>query len=151
MRRFWRHLEEAEERGAPRSTRAPLYPLARNDFEILSQSENLDGFRKDVWAPVVSPKRARAPMVQDQGDVGSRRAVPSGSDKRRFNPQGKDRSSTIYGTEAQVLASKVFSMAQHVYPCIQRKARREVMFALGHSGRAYRKKRRWTETSNIEC
>lgn len=94
---------------------------------------------------------------------GQQKVEPSGSDKRRFNPTGKDFASTIYGTAARLSGRlrdsadtssswvQVFANPGSVIPCIQRKARREVMFALGFGGRGYKKPKRRTWSSGVPC
>lgn len=91
--------------------------------------------------------------------------APSGSDKRRFNPSGKDHASTIYGTAARLTGVRhmlghslnanswvpSFLMPQHVVPCVERMVRREVMFAKKKAGVGYRTKKRRTWQSGIPC
>lgn len=82
---------------------------------------------------------------------------PSGSDKRRFDPTGKDHASTIYGTTARLASflkpgfSPGFVAPLTTIPCIQRLVRREVMFAKGKARRGYHTRKRRTWSSGIPC
>lgn len=77
------------------------------------------------------------------------------SDRRRFNPTGKNTASTIFGTAARLVGWNAviprFEFPAVTLPCIQRHAQREVMFAKGYAGRGYhtRKRRNWA--SGVPC
>lgn len=80
---------------------------------------------------------------------------PVGGDKRRYNPTGKDFASTVHGYRAtfRPLDSwlPAFANPTQVVPCIQRKMRREVMFAKDKAGRGYHAKKRRTWSSGVPC
>lgn len=92
---------------------------------------------------------------------GQQNVVPSGSDKRRYNPTGKDFASTIYGTLARLSGvphalhsarwQAQFLNPTKVIPCIQRTVRKEVMFAKKHAGKGYRTPKRRTWASGVPC
>lgn len=92
---------------------------------------------------------------------GQQNVTPSGGDKRRFNPTGKDYASTIYGTLARLSGvphalhsaqwQAKFLNPSKVIPCIQRTVRREVMFARRHAGRGYHTPKRRTWASGVPC
>lgn len=92
---------------------------------------------------------------------GQQKVKPAGSDKRQYNPTGKEFASTKYGTIARLqnvthrltAAAWVpaFVTGSAVIPCVQRLLRREVMFALGKAGRGYRVRHRRTWSSGVPC
>lgn len=92
---------------------------------------------------------------------GQTKASPSGGDKRRYNPTGKDFAVTRHGVIASLSRAvgspfasswvQAFNHAGQVIPCIQRKKRREVMFAKGKGGRGYRVKHRKTWSTGVPC
>lgn len=86
---------------------------------------------------------------------GQRKVSPSGGDKRRYNPTGKDFASTIHGYRATFRPLEswlpAFANVTEVIPCIQRKVRREVMFAKDRAGRGYKAKKRRTWASGVPC
>lgn len=86
---------------------------------------------------------------------GQTKVSPSGGDKRRYNPTGKAFASTIHGYRAtfRPLDSwlPAFANPSQVIPCVQRKMRREVMFAKDRAGRGYKAKKRRTWSSGVPC
>lgn len=89
---------------------------------------------------------------------GQKKVSPVGGDKRRYDPTGKGYASTRYGTIARLIGSplasswlQVFRNPSAVIPCVQRKSRREVLFAKGKGGKGYRVRRRRTWASAIPC
>lgn len=86
---------------------------------------------------------------------------PTGSDKRRYDPTGKDGASTVYGTMAHVQNVRralnmyswvpAFVNPAKALPCIERAVRREVMFALGHAGRGYHTAKKRNANSGVPC
>lgn len=98
-------------------------------------------------------------LRQAQSD---RKNVPSNtSDKRRFDPTGKDYAKTIAGTSALVSSvvnplrpsswTQQFVNPMQTIPCVQRLVRREVMFAKKSAGHGYRTPKRRTWASGIPC
>ena len=149
-----RLLRKTEERDAPRSSLAGtllLSPHEIYDPVVPDQSFRLEDERKLARAPEVSPTTEQVRRPLRPAEVGGRRAFASGTDKRLFHPEGKDRASTKYGTEAQLRNNSMFALWSAAYPCIQRTARREVMFATHHAGIGHRRRKRRTYTSEIEC
>lgn len=83
----------------------------------------------------------------------------SGGDKRFYHPGGRSSPVNRYGVFAEIMQNpvmssswiQVFKNPSSVIPCIQRRERREVMFAKGKAGRGYGGKRRRTWSSLIPC
>lgn len=92
---------------------------------------------------------------------GQKNVKPTGSDKRHYDPTGKDYASTIYGTVAPVTSVvhalnpgtwvQSFVAPLKTMPCVQRMVRREVMFARGSAGRGYHAPKRRSWASGIPC
>lgn len=117
----------------------------------------LKKFRESDFADEASRKMYRRlrQAQQDQQNV-----RPSGSDKRRYDPTGRDWSATTYGTAARVAGvghrlltgwTPMFLNPAQVFPCIQRKVQREVMFATKKAGRGYHTRKRRTWSSGVPC
>lgn len=84
---------------------------------------------------------------------------PSGTDNRQFNPTGKT-ANTIYGTAARLAGvgtklvtgwTPMFLNPASVFPCVQRRVQREVMFATKHAGKGYHTRKRRTWSSGVPC
>lgn len=89
---------------------------------------------------------------------GQKKVPPSGGDKRRYDPTGKSyavrKSGVLASFATSPLASswmQVFKNPGSVIPCVQRKSRREVMFATRRAGKGYKGKRRRTWATGIPC
>lgn len=85
---------------------------------------------------------------------GQKKVSPVGADTRRYNPTFRS-PRTIHGTIAALNVSHSllphFSRPAQVVPCIRRKVRKQVMFALGAAGRGYRVKHRRNQHSGVPC
>lgn len=86
---------------------------------------------------------------------GRKKVSPPGADMRQFNPTGKNFAYTIHGNRAALRTGvrtwQRFFMPLAVVPCIQRKMRREVMFANKKAGSGYRSRKRRNWASGIPC
>lgn len=89
---------------------------------------------------------------------GQKNVSPTGGDRRRYNPHGKNVAYTKYGNFARYAGSplasswmQVFRNPWAVIPCIQRKERTEVMFAKGYAGKGYKVKHRKGPFSGVPC
>lgn len=78
--------------------------------------------------------------------------ITSGSDMRRFMPDRED-VRTSHGTIARVGLAGLLGFVNPfgVIPCIQRQVRKEVLFALGKSGKGYHTRKRRSYSSEIPC
>lgn len=129
-----------------RSIRAALATFVEKDF---ANPEARAAYRLLRTAQAAQQEKSRS----------WQNVTPSGGDKRRFDPTGKDYASTIHGTIARIgSVARVFTggapgflNAPQVLPCIQRVVRREVMFALGHGGKGYRVRHRKNWQSGVPC
>lgn len=121
----------------------------------------LSRFREQDFADAQARAEYRKLRNKQENLRNLQKVKPAGSDKRRFNPQGKDYASTIYGTAARFVsdlsrlprafAVAKFAVSGNVVPCIQRMVRQEVMFATGKAGRGYHKPKRRTFNSGVPC
>lgn len=82
---------------------------------------------------------------------------PIVNDRRYYQPGGHIWPSTKYGTAARysgfasVAGRPLFRRKSTLLPCVQRLARRSVMFALGKAGKGYRTKHRRNINSEVPC
>lgn len=162
MRRFYRHLVE---RDAPRSSLTRrLSPLEEYHSVFTGRRPEYDpsmrGHKLDLdieRRKVVSPE----PIRRSRQELFIPRRVqekpkPSQADRRFYRPDHAYVASK-YGYAARVevgdrkAAKHIFAHPELSYPCIQRSIRREVMFANKSAGKGYRRKKRWTHISEIEC
>lgn len=83
----------------------------------------------------------------------------SGGDRRFYHPNRRRSAVNRYGVFAELMQNpvmssswiQVFKNPGSVIPCIQRRERREVLFAKGKGGRGYGGKRRRSWSSLIPC
>ncbi|AXH76278.1 MAG: hypothetical protein [Microviridae sp.] len=98
--------------------------------------------------------RHAKPMDLDLKAGGSQqKSVPSGTNKKFFDPTGKDYAATTSGNLARTRARLLGRFKSHmlpgyrlikkVVPCVQTHQRREVMFAKKRAGKGYKVKHRY--------
>lgn len=116
--------------------------------ELVRPSGRYEPDRNEANAPSSAP-----PLVapSDFDDV----ERPSQDDGRRYSPSGSRRwPSTLSGSPAPlVIGSRwlpVFASSM-VIPCVERRVRREVLFARKKAGRGYRTRKRRNVWSTIGC
>lgn len=101
--------------------------------------------------------RNRPPMVLNERPRKNQNSIifaqwQRASDRRRFHPAGQNAwPSNVYGAAALLKATTPPKFATSALPCVDRKVRREVLFAKKKAGTAYYKKKRRTWRSNIHC
>lgn len=148
-------LDEARNAGGPK---AGLTPAA-----ALVLKKRLAEFRETDFGDPVKREAYRAlrKMQENAARGRSTKSQPTGSDKRRFDPSGKDYAVTKYGTLARLYTNNsatfskgwlpVFLNPAKVIPCIQRSVQREVMFATKKAGKGYHTRKRRTWSSGVPC
>lgn len=142
-------LKSKAVKGSKRSLRKDLISAALSGFteKHLSDPSQRAKYRELRKMQLQSPEPAK------RGGQTNVSAVAG--DKRRYNPTGKAFASTVHGYRAtfRPLDSwlPAFANPSQVIPCIQRKMRREVMFAKDRAGKGYRSRKRRTWSSGVPC
>lgn len=114
----------------------------------------LSQFKESDFASAAKREQYRRLRAAQQAE---QKVKPSGSDRRHYNPTGKDFASTIYGTVAALSRRSslawvpTFKNPASVLPCIERIVRREVLFANQRAGVGYHTRKRRTWASGVPC
>lgn len=164
--RAWKRLEAGLSQAQTKLAQPSLAKQIVNDVspkrqKAASIAAALKGFTERDFADEAKRKQYR--LLRQAQLQSSQKVRPTGSDKRRYDPTGKDHASTIYGTAARISGvanialglrdtfNPVFLNPRNVVPCVQRSVRRQVMFAKNFAGVGYRVKHRRTWASEVPC
>lgn len=146
-------LSQLSVKGNKRFPQAALIAAALSSF---SEKDFADPAKRNAYREL---RRMQLNSQEPATRGGRQKVSPTGGDKRRYDPTGKDHARTRYGEFARYAVGspfasswmQVFRNPTAVIPCIQRKSRREVMFAKGKAGRGYKVKHRRNIFSGVPC
>lgn len=135
--------------------RAALGPKAALIAAALNQFKDKDFSDPRKRAAYRELRRQQEALRVQANSMGGRKNVPSGSNKKFYDPTGKAYAVKTTGVLARYRVlrgwQQAFANPPQVVPCIQRLVRREVMFANGRAGKGYRGPKRRDWKSGIPC
>lgn len=149
-------LSQANIKNGPSVAKAIVNEPRRQVHKAALIAAALKGFTERDFA---DPEKRAAYRALRAKQGGQQNVKPSGSDRRQFNPTGKEFAATRYGTIARLnpwvqtaaQAAIGFARPWSVIPCVQRSVRREVMFATGKAGKGYHTPKRRNWASGVPC
>lgn len=155
---WWHHLP-IREREPSRFAKRTAFVSQKNNFRsnppaVVKGLETRPRTRLEVASKTAD--RIRPPMVLNERPQESKNKIifaqwQRASDRRRYHPAGQNAwPSNVFGAAALLKKTTPPKFVTSALPCVDRKVRREVMFAKKKAGRSYKKKRR-TWRSNIHC